>query len=79
MKKKYYSKFQLKDKVARNEIARAHGMIVLLVIALMVTLTISTFPDVTFDPILTFVAVVLLALVGLVSLSVFVAVTMKRK
>ena len=79
MKTKYYAKFLLKDKVAKNELIRAHGMIILLVIALMATLAIATVPDATFDPVLTFIAVVLLAVVGLISLSVVLSMTYNRK
>jgi hypothetical protein len=79
MNKKYYAKFQLIDGGAKREIARAHGMIVLLVIALMATLVIASMPDVMFEPILTFIAVVLLAIVGVISLSVLISVTRKRK
>jgi len=54
-------------------------MIILLVIALMATLAIATVPDATFDPVLTFIAVVLLAVVGLISLSVVLSMTYNRK
>jgi uncharacterized protein YacL len=79
MKKKFYSKFVIKDQVLKNELARAHGMIILLVVALMVTLTIATSPDITFDPLPTFIAVIMLAVVGIISLSIIISITRKRK
>ena len=79
MNKKYFSKFQIKDKVLKQELVRAHGMIVLLVITLMATLALATSFQVEFDPTLTFIAVVLLAIVGLLSLSVVLAITKWRK
>lgn len=79
MNKKYFSKFQIKDKVLKQELVRAHGMIVLLVITLMATLALATTFQVEFDPTLTFIAVVLLAIVGLLSLSVVLAITKWRK
>ncbi|HEY8992227.1 MAG TPA: hypothetical protein VIM37_00060 [Candidatus Microsaccharimonas sp.] len=78
MNKKYFTKFNIKDKVLKHELARAHGMIVLLVIALMAMLAFSSSFDLTLDPTLTFTAVFLLALVGIISLSVVVTVTKKR-
>ena len=79
MNKKYYSKFKIKDKVLKQELIRAHGMIVLLVITLMATLALATSFQVDFDPVLTFIAVVLLAIVGLLSLSVVLSITKWRK
>ena len=79
MKKKYLAKFNVKDKVARAELLRAHGMIILLVIAFMATLTLSSRLDIALDPMLSFVAVVLLALVALLSLSVVASLIMKKK
>jgi hypothetical protein len=79
MNKKHYSKFKIKDKVLKNELARAHGMIILLVITLMAVLAFSGTLDLTLNPVLTFTAVILLAIVGLLSLSVVVSVLMKRK
>lgn len=79
MKKKYYAKFIVKDRVMKSELARAHGMIVLLVITLMATLVLSSAYSIELDPALTFVAVILLAVVGIISLSVVTTVTKKRK
>jgi len=79
MKKKHFAKFRIKDQVLKNELARAHGMIILLVIALMAVLGLSGLFDLTLEPILTFTAVVLLAVVGLLSLSVILSILMKRK
>lgn len=79
MNKKYFSKFKIKDRVLRNELARAHGMIILLVIALMSVLAISNTLEVTLDPLLMFAAILLLAVVGLLSLSVIASILMKRK
>ena len=79
MNKKHFSKFKIKDKVLRAELVRAHGMIILLVIALMTILTLSNMLDLILDPVLTFAAVILLAIVGLLSLSVVAALLMKRK
>jgi hypothetical protein len=79
MNKKYFSKFKIKDKVLKYELIRAHGVIVLLVLTLMTTLALATTFQVEFDPILSFIAVVLLAIVGLLSLSVILAITQSRK
>lgn len=79
MNKKHYKKFQIKDRTLKNELARAHGMIILLVIALMGVLAISNMLETTFDPILTFIAILLLAIVGLLSLSVVASMLMKHK
>lgn len=79
MNKKHYTKFQIKDKVLRGELLRAHGMIVLLVITLMAILAISSTFSLTLDPVLTFFAVMLLAIVALLSLTVVVTLLMKRK
>jgi len=76
MNKKLFNKFHVKDKVAKAELARAHGIIILLSISLMMTLTIGATFQVHFDPILSFAAVVLLAVVAIVSLSV--VITVKR-
>jgi len=79
MNKKYFSKFKIKDKVLKQELIRAHGMIVLLVITLMATLALATTFQVEFDPVLTFIAVILLAIVGLLSLSVVLSITKWKK
>jgi len=79
MNKKYFSKFNVKDKVLKQELVRAHGMIVLLVITLMATLALATTFQVEFDPVLTFIAIVLLAIVGLLSLTVVLSITSLRK
>lgn len=79
MNKKHFTKFKIKDKVLRAELARAHGMIILLVIALMAVLALSGTFEVVLDPVLTFTAVILLAIVGLLSLSVVASILMKRK
>jgi uncharacterized protein YacL len=79
MNKKYFTKFNVKDKVLKHELARAHGMIVLLVIALMGVLAFSSSSALILDPILSFIAVFLLAIVGVISLSVVVTLTKKRK
>jgi low affinity Fe/Cu permease len=78
MNKKYFTKFNIKNKVLKHELARAHGMIVLLVIALMGILAFTSSFDVRLDPILSFSAVLLLALVGVTSLSVVVTLMKKR-
>jgi|GEM_PF-2562981 len=78
MKKKYLSKFQVKDKTAKAELARAHEMIVLLVIALMYVLTLSSTMQVILDPLLACIAVVLLAVVGVISLSIVITLLRKR-
>jgi len=75
MNKKYFSKFKVKDKVLKHELIRAHGIIVLLVITLMTTLALATTFQVEFDPTLTFIAIVLLAIVGLLSLAVVLSIT----
>jgi hypothetical protein len=79
MTKKHYTKFQIKDKVLKNELARAHSMIILLVVALMTVLALSSRFTIALDPVLTFVIVILLAVVGLLSLSVVTAILMKRR
>jgi uncharacterized protein YacL len=79
MNKKYFTKFNTKDTVLKHELARAHGMIVLLVIALMGVLAFSSSSALILDPILSFSAVFLLAIVGVISLSVVVTLTKKRK
>jgi len=79
MIKKHFSKFKIKDKVLKQELIRAHGMIVLLVITLMATLALATTFQVEFDPTLTFIAVILLAIVGLLSLSVVLSITKWKK
>lgn len=78
MKKKHYTKFQIKDKVLKNELARAHSMIILLVVALMTVLALSSQFAIVLDPVLTFVVVILLAIVGLLSLSVVVSILKRR-
>ncbi len=79
MNKKHLSKFRVKDKVLKHELARAHGMIILLVITLMAILAISSSYNVVFDPTLTLIANILLAFVGLLSLAVFASLIKKRK
>ena len=79
MIKKHFSKFRVKDKVLKKELVRAHSMILLLVVTLMATLALASTPDVQFDPLLAFSAIFLLAVVGLISLSVVLAVTTKRR
>jgi len=78
MNKKYFTKFNIKDKVLKQELVRAHGMIILLVVALMGMLAFSGSFDLALDPTLTFAAVFLLALVGIISLTVVVSLTKKR-
>jgi hypothetical protein len=78
MNKKHFAKFRIKDKVLKNELTRAHGMIILLVVTLMAVLAMVS-NGIIFDPSLTFIATILLALVGLLSLSVFASLVMKRK
>jgi hypothetical protein len=78
MNKKYFTKFNVKDKVLKHELARAHGMIVLLVVALMGVLAFTSSFDLRLDPILSFSAVLLLGIVGVISLLVVVALTKKR-
>jgi uncharacterized protein YacL len=78
MNKKYLKKFNIKDKTAKVELARAHGMIVLLVIALMFILALSSSFNIVLDPLLSFIIVFLLAIVGLISLSVLIAVLRKK-
>lgn len=79
MNKKHFAKFKIKDKVLKNELARAHGMIILLVVALMTLLTVSSTLDFSIDPVLAFIATLLLGIVGLLSLSVVVALVRWRK
>jgi len=79
MTKKSVSKLQIKDTVLKNELARAHGMIILLAIALMMVLTISSSLDIVLDPVLAFFAVFLLAIVGVLSLTVIITLIKKRK
>ena len=74
MNKKIFNKFQVKDKVARAELTRAHGIIMLLSLSLMALLALSSNIDLALDPVLSFIAVLLLAVVVLFSLSVVVAV-----
>ncbi len=78
MNKKYLKKFNIKDKNAKAELARAHVMIVLLVIALMFVLALSGSFQITLDPVLSFIVVVLLAFVGLISLSVVTTLLRKK-
>ena len=79
MKKKYYSKFQIKDTVLRRELVRAHGMIVLLVLALLTTLAILNMYSLNSTAVLVSVEAILLAVVGIISLSVIVSILAKRK
>ena len=74
MNKKIFNKFQVKDKVARAELTRAHSIIMLLSLSLMALLALSSNIDLALDPVLSFIAVLLLAVVVLFSLSVVVAV-----
>ena len=78
MNKKYLKKFTIKDKNAKAKLARAHATIVLLVIALMFVLTLSGSFQLTLDPLLSFIVVVLLAFVGLISLSVVMTLYKKK-
>ena len=79
MKKTFLSKFQSKDKVLKAELLRAHGMIILLVIAFMATLTLSSRFDIALDPTLSLIAVILLAIVALISLSVVISLFKMKK
>lgn len=74
MNKKIFNKFQVKDKVAKAELTRAHGIIILLSLSLMALLALSSNIDLALDPVLSFIAVLLLAIVVLFSLSIIVAV-----
>lgn len=78
MNKKYLKKFNIKDKTVKAELARAHATIVLLVIALMFVLALSGSFQLTLDPLLSFIVVVLLAFVGLISLSVVMTLYKKK-
>jgi hypothetical protein len=78
MNKTHFKKFSVKNKALKHELLRAHGMIILLVVALMGMLTFSSSFDLTLDPILTFAAVFLLAIVGVLSLSVVIALARNR-
>jgi hypothetical protein len=78
MKKPYLSKFKIKDKVAKAELARAHGMIILLVIALTFVLTLASSGQVELDPMLSFIAIFLLSIVGVISLWVLISVSSKK-
>lgn len=77
MNKKYFTKFNVKDKVLKYELARAHGMIILLVVALMGVLAFTSSFALRLDPILSFCAVLLLGIVGIISLFVVVKLTKK--
>lgn len=72
MNKKIFNKFQVKDKVVKAELTRAHGIIMLLSLSLMALLALSSNIDLALDPVLSFIAVLLLAVVVLFSLSIVV-------
>lgn len=78
MNKKLFKKFQVKDKAARAELARAHGMIMLLSLSLMFMVIFMSAINIDFNPVLTFIAASLLGLVVLLSLSV-VLYTLKKR
>ena len=79
MNKKYFSKFNIKDKKVKSELVRAHGMIILLVVALMFVLAISSTLNILLEPVLTLIAVLLLAVVGIISLTVVLSISRLRK
>lgn len=79
MNKKLFNKLKVKDQASRIELARAHGIIVMLSLSLIFTLTFAAAIDVDLNPILTFSASVLLGLVALLSLSVVVSMLKQRK
>jgi len=79
-KSKLFKKFSKQNiKEVRTELARAHLMISLLSIAIIVLLSLGAIQSVTFDPTLSAICVVLLSLVTLVSTCVsFTLFTFKK-
>ena len=79
MSKYIFNKFRIKDKIAKAELARAHGIIILLSIAMMGLLALGTLVDLALDPWLSFAVIILLAIVVLFSLSVVLTTIKKTK
>jgi hypothetical protein len=78
MSKSIFSKPFVKDKTARSELRRAHSMIVLLSIALIVTLGVTSMQEVQLDPLYSVIVMVLLGIVALISLGVMVTIGRKK-
>lgn len=78
MNKKILKKFVIKDAVAKKELIRAHGLVILLSMALMFLLSFSAIIDIAVDPILAFSAIILLAVVVILSLSVVLTLIKKK-
>ena len=79
MNKKLLKKFSVKDKVAKQELIRAHLMIVLLSLTLAAQLLISAAIDIYYNPVLSVVAGILLVVVALTSLVVIIALSKGKK
>jgi len=79
MNKKLLKKFSVKDKVAKQELIRAHLMIILLSLTLATQLLISAAIDIDYNPVLSIVAGVLLIAVALTSLVVIIALSKGKK
>jgi hypothetical protein len=74
MKNKLFKRVSIKDKAAKQELLRAHLIIVLLCLALMMVLELSAGMLVQLDITLSTIAVVLLALVTIASGSIVIAI-----
>ena len=82
MIKKLFTKFSVKDKVLKRELIRAHAMIVLLSIALIVQLLVNGaayHAEDTLIGLITGIASVLLAFVAIISISVVIAIRKGKK
>jgi hypothetical protein len=78
MNKKILKKFIVKDQLLKKELIRAHCLIILLSMGLMLLLTFSTVIDSVVEPALAFSAIILLAVVAVLSLSVVLTLIKKK-
>ena len=79
MNKKFFTKFSVKDKAIKQELVRAHGMIVLLSIALVAQLSVTAAIDTDYDQTVALIVGLLLTVVALISTSVVVAILRGKK
>jgi len=82
MIKKFFTKFSAKDKVLKRELVRAHAMVALLSVALLVQLLVNSatfYSNDTTMGVITGIAAVLLGFVAVISISVIIAIRKGKK
>ena len=82
MIKKFFTKFSAKDKVLKRELVRAHAMVALLSVALLVQLLVNGatfYSNDTTMGVITGIAAVLLGFVAVISISVIIAIRKGKK